>query len=131
MSAEPIWYRPQVIDAINAVHRSRRAQMCWLTTWGAQAATSLAPAVGLDEFDCLDLDDGTPTFSPQWWKIRAIREHVVPGGRFIFTDDSLRKDSRRRLRDVYGRGALLITPMSSPGLTDDHLKRIGEFLGSP
>lgn len=123
-----IWYRPAVVDFVNAMHRSRRVQVCWLTTWGPQAATALAPALGLDEFDCLDADDGTQPSSDDWWKIRAIRERVPIGGRFVFTDDSLRKGSRRALREAYGRDALLVTPMSSPGLTDAHMGSIREFV---
>ena len=42
---DAIHYSPEVVEFINTIHRNRLAEIRWLTTWGTDARTSLAPAV--------------------------------------------------------------------------------------
>lgn len=128
----PLWWRPRVVDFINDVHRRELAEVRWLTTWGDQARTIFAPTVGLDDLPVLatrpDGPGADPTDDP-WWKVTAIRDLHDGGDRLIFTDDDISRRVREQLRTLTG-AALLITPMPSPGLTDDHIEKIRAYLTS-
>lgn len=82
----PIHYSPDVIEFINMIHRAGLAEVRWLTTWGQDARTSFAPAVGLDEFFAYDMYD-----SDGWWKAEIVAASVVVDERrpVIWTDDDL------------------------------------------
>lgn len=127
-----IWWRPAVVDFVNHVHRSRLAEVRWLTTWGEQARTVLGPALGLDDFVTVGEQpqgDGAYPDAGSWWKVATILEHSPTGSRIVFTDDDLTTRSRAQLAGRFGaEDALLITPMPSPGLTDQHLSKIHSFL---
>jgi hypothetical protein len=126
----PIWWRPAVVDAINTASRAGLADIVWLTTWGAQASTLLAPRIGLDSFDVAPASSGDVSpESANWWKVQAIKDRSPAGGRLVFTDDDLSRTTRAALMDRYEpENVLLVTPMSSPGLTDEHLQRVDRFL---
>jgi hypothetical protein len=126
----PIWWRPAVVDAINTASRTGLADVVWLTTWGAQASTLLAPRIGLDSFDVVPAGAGEVSpESANWWKVQAIKDRSTAGDRLVFTDDDLSRTTRAALMDRYEpENVLLVTPMSSPGLTDEHLQRVDRFL---
>lgn len=126
----PLWWRPAVVDFINEASRSGQVRVCWLTTWGQSAREVFGPAVGLDELPVVgEQPDGAGAYPDDdlWWKVAEIRGLVPDDGRVIFTDDDLNSRSRAQLRDTYD-SPLLLTPMSSPGLTDEHLNQITRYL---
>jgi hypothetical protein len=126
----PIWWRPTVVDFINDVARTGRAQIRWLTTWGQQATTLFAPAVGLDPFPVAGGQPASAGSDPAdtlWWKVATIRAQVPTTHRVVFADDDLTTRSRQQLRDTFD-DVLLVTTMPSPGLTDQHLATITRFL---
>lgn len=59
--------------------------------------------------------------------VDAIIDHTPPGERVVVTDDDLNRTSRQQIRTVFD-DALLITPMPSPGLSDQHLDRIHAYV---
>ena len=128
----PLWWRPAVVEAINAIARESLARVVWLTTWQEQARTLLAPLLGLDPFDvATPSPGGASPEADDWWKVRTIRDHSDPADRLVFTDDDLTRRTRTILRDRYEPdNLLLITPMPSPGLTDQHLREITTFLSA-
>ncbi|WP_419707984.1 HAD domain-containing protein [Promicromonospora sp. NFX87] len=126
----PVWWRPSVVAFINDLARTGRAQMRWLTTWGQQAATLFAPAVGLDPFPVAGEQPTSAGADPTdalWWKVATIRTQVPTTHRVVFADDDLTTRSRQQLRDTFD-DVLLVTTMPSPGLTDQHLATITRFL---
>ena len=126
----PLWWRPAVVNFINNVSRDGRAEVRWLTTRGQQARAVLAPVVGLDDFVVAGEQPDGPGAYPgdaQWWKVVTIREQHDGSDRLVFTDDDLSARSRQQVRSI-AESALLVTPMSSPGLTDQHLTTIEAYL---
>ncbi|WP_423464243.1 HAD domain-containing protein [Promicromonospora sp. MS192] len=126
----PVWWRPAVVQAINTIARSGLADVVWLTTWQDQARTLLAPRLGLDVFDVAVPSPGSDAPEREdWWKVTTIKDHTDPGARVVFTDDDLSTQARTTLRNRYDPDdLLLVTPMPSPGLTDQHLDQITAFL---
>lgn len=119
----PIRYSPEVVDLINRVHRSRLAEVRWLTTWSQDARTSLAPAVGLDEFFSYDMYGGE-----DWWKAEVVARSIAEEGRPVaWTDDDL---EAARIDDLNKAAvpALAIAPITELGLETKDLRRISDFL---
>lgn len=131
----PICYFPVVIDRINALHRARLVHIVWLTSWNRSAPERFAPAVGLDEFPVL-ADPGSPDWSwhqwdqhRTWWKLGLVLEMVATDQerRVIWTDDDLDRRTKDALRAVHRAPLKLMTTMSVPGLTLEHLDVIEAF----
>ena len=129
----PLTWRTSVVDFINRTSREGMAEVVWLTTWGKQAATIFAPAVGLDDFtvagEVPTTGASTLARSPNWWKLAALRDHLPRGSRFVFTDDDLNATARRVLRGWFEQeDMLLITTFDSVGLTGLDIERITDFI---
>lgn len=142
--AYPIRYSPAIIDGINQLSREGLVRVVWLTTWGDDARTRIAPAVGLDAFDALPgLDVLEPHFAElgltrvawrssnglRWWKLGMVHRWLDEHGDrpVVWTDDDLHrliKDELRAVRDVPTK---LITTMPNPGLRAENLASIREF----
>jgi hypothetical protein len=120
-------YRPDVIDGLNALHRTGTAHLRWLTSWGNDARTHVAPALGLVDFPLLAALDQSAS-QGRWPKLEAIRRHVTPGGRFAWVDDDLTPAHQRETRRNYGTHCLLLRPAPTVGLTADELTRARSFL---
>ena len=122
----PIHYSPEVVEFINTVHRNRLAEIRWLTTWGPDARTSLAPAVGLDEFAAYEMYD-----SDDWWKAEIVAGSLADEERpVIWTDDDITEDDIAYFRDSAGVSTLVLAPVTTMGLTPADLRRITEFLAT-
>lgn len=131
----PIWYSPEVIDFINAIHASAVAEVVWLTTWRAEARTEFAPRVGLDDFPAITQSYGSDhNWHSDWWKWRGVRDFLQDNEEnrpVVWIDDDLNKN---RKHDFYYRydqeraNSLLMTPQSCPGLRPEDLERILDFL---
>jgi hypothetical protein len=83
-----------------------------------------------NEFDVPATQPDGPGVDPadtRWWKVDAIIDHTPPAEHVVVTDDDLTRTSRQQIRTVFD-DALLITPMPSPGLSDEHLARIDDYL---
>ena len=130
-----LWYSPRVIDFINAVNASGLVEVVWLTTWKDEAPREFAPRVGLDHFPTITDDSGADhSWGTDWWKWRRVRDFLGDNEgnrRVVWTDDDL----SRRIKEAFWyrydpekTNSLLLTPMSNPGLTPDHLDSILEFL---
>lgn len=130
-----IWHSPKVVDFINAVNASGLVEVVWLTTWRAEARTEFAPAVGLDDFPTITKSLGSDhCWSPDWWKFQGVRDFLQDNGEgrpVVWTDDDLSKPLKRAFREEYPPAttpSLLLTPMTCPGLTPEHLASILAFL---
>lgn len=120
----PIRYFPDVIEFINLVHRQGLAEVRWLTTWGQDARTSLAPAVGLDDFYAYDLVDSTG-----WWKADIVGESIERDARrIVWTDDDLDTEDVSFLDGQTSHAALVIAPAALTGLTSIDLSRVAGWL---
>lgn len=131
----PIWYHPEVIDFFNAVHSGGAADIIWLTTWRAEARTSLAPAVGLEDFPTITKSIGSfHNWSEDWWKWQGVQDFLQDndeGRPVIWIDDELsrpRKHDFRARYDEDGTNSLFITPQSCPGLTPELLEKVLVFV---
>jgi hypothetical protein len=120
----PIHYSPEVVQFINMVHRAGLAEIRWLTTWGRDARTSFAPAVGLDDFVAYDMYD-----SDDWWKAEIVAASVADERRpFIWTDDDLTGVGVAEYRTDRAVPSLLISPATDAGLVSAELRQIAAFM---
>lgn len=129
-----ITYDPAIIKRIADLHVSGRVEVRWLTTWCQDAATSLAPALGLPPF----VVEGVPEFYrrhgiDRWWKSPAAKalSDAEPERALIWTDDDL--DYSERVGDVPWLAqrtgpTLALAPNPRTGLTADNLDRIEAFI---
>ncbi|WP_277212707.1 HAD domain-containing protein [Isoptericola croceus] len=122
-------YRPAVIDELNRIHREGRISLRWLTTWGTDARTHVAPAVGLDDFPLLEALDLSLS-ARQWPKIEAVQRQVRIGRRFAWIDDDLTPAKQLQLRQRYGADGLPLRPRATVGLTLDELAAVRLHLGN-
>jgi hypothetical protein len=120
----PIHYSPEVVDFINMMHRNGLVEVRWLTTWGQDARTSFAPAVGLDEFAAYDMYDGET-----WWKAEIVAASVTDEVRpFVWTDDDLIETDLTSLHDRSTLSSLPIAPATDVGLTSADLRQVAAFI---
>ncbi|KFD44548.1 hypothetical protein IU11_01400 [Cellulosimicrobium sp. MM] len=121
-------YQPAVVNGLNALNRDGHVQLRWLTSWGEDARTFVAPAMGLHDFPLLDLvrrrtEVGT------WPKHDAIIRCVSVGTRFAWVDDDLTPARQRAVRRTHGdEHSLLVRPDPAVGLTVDDIHVIARFL---
>lgn len=134
-----VWYQPDIVDRINALHRAGRAHVAWLTTWDHEAADVLAPAIGLDDFPIVTEPPGTYAKHPgsrlghTWWKLAAAHAELAraPRPALIWTDDEISDDVRAATKARWPElPTLMLRPLEMPGLTPEHLDRIEDFLSS-
>ncbi|WP_402463724.1 hypothetical protein [Isoptericola aurantiacus] len=120
-------YRPAVVEVLNDIHLDGVIDLRWLTSWGNDARTHVAPTLGLADFPLLDtLDrDRPPAVSP---KLASIRRCVPEGRRFAWIDDDITATHRRELSNSYGPACLLLRPPVTTGLTVDDLDIARNFL---
>lgn len=125
-----------LVVRLGDVHRAGLAAVVWCTTWGADAATRLAPALGLPQWPVAPYPDDVrcsplPGWSSApWWKVEAISRWLDAKPRpYVVTDDDLTAEVADELRDRHpDLPALLLRPSTSPGLTPEHLDEVEEFL---
>jgi len=121
-------YRPDVIAALNALNREGHVQLRWLTSWGSDVRTHVAPAFGLDDFPMLAEVENDAT-DRMWSKLRTVPQHLRGGTRFAWIDDDLKPTRRARVRWAYGTGpCLLLRPGARLGLTAAELDQARTFL---
>ncbi len=121
----PIRYRPSVVDFINEVHRAGLVEIRWLTTWEHDAGKSLAPAVGLDDFNAYLMTDNA-----LWWKADIVAQSMRKEGRpIIWTDDEIDSMGVSHWFDAAPVSALLASTNPDLGLADDELAGLATFLG--
>ena len=127
-----ITWSPAIVQRIAALHESGAVQVTWLTTWCDDAASLIAPALGLP-LDCLVVgtDDHRATDNQTWWKsVTAAR--VSYRRPLIWTDDDLDYAERNGevdwLRDR-DEPTLAIAPDPRRGITPKFMDRIEAFVG--
>ncbi|MBD8606028.1 hypothetical protein IFT73_04110 [Aeromicrobium sp. CFBP 8757] len=119
----PIHCSAEVVAFINLAHRGGLAEVRWLTTWGQDARTSFAPAVGLDEFFAYDMYD-----SEQWWKAEIVAKSIADEKRpFIWTDDDIAEVEVADFVSATTLPSVLISPVTEIGLTSAELRRAARF----
>ena len=119
----PIHYSPEVIEFINMIHRNRFAEIRWLSTWGSDARTALAPAVGLDEFTAYEMYGGLG-----WWKAEIVVASIADEERpIIWTDDDITDVDIASFRTSVDVPTLVISPVTELGLVSTDLRRITDF----
>lgn len=128
-----ITYDPAIIKRIADLHTSGRVEVRWLTTWCQDAATSLAPAIGLPPFVVEGIPEFHGSHAKGWWKSPAAKRlsDTEPGRALIWTDDDL--DYSERVGDVPWLAqrtgpTLALAPNPRTGLTADNLDRIEAFV---
>jgi hypothetical protein len=124
-----------VLDFISEVHRRRKAEIRWHSTWQGDSE-KVGAALNLPHFW---LQDAVAEFENQtdfllrgkWWKLPAAWRVVGKEQRpLLWTDDDI-VDLTKKETDaltVAGR-TLLVAPTSTYGLSKRQLGRIAEFLG--
>ena len=123
-------YRPDVIAGLNALNTEGDVQLRWLTSWGDDARTHVAPALGLTDFPLVGEDTSTPP-RRSWPKLRVVLLNVPAGTRFAWIDDDLTPARQHRIRRSFGsEQCLLLRPEGRFGLTTDGLARARTFLAS-
>ncbi|AXT85120.1 hypothetical protein C6I20_07955 [Aeromicrobium sp. A1-2] len=123
----PIHYSSEIVDFINMVHRGGLAEIRWLTTWGPDARTSFAPAVGLDDFTAYEMYD-----SEGWWKAEIVAACIARESRpIIWTDDDITEIQAAWLHDSVSSPSLAISPCTESGLRSIDLRRIAGFAADP
>lgn len=121
-------YRPDVIAGLNALNKEGDVELRWLTSWGSDVRTHVAPALGLDDFPMLAEVKSNAT-DRTWWKLQTVLLHLTGGTRFAWIDDDLKPTRRARGRQAYGTGqCLLLRPDSRLGLTSAELDQVRTFL---
>ena len=121
-------YRPGVIAGLNALNKEGDVELRWLTSWGSDVRTHVAPALGLDDFPMLAEGENDAT-DRTWWKLRTVLLHLPGGTRFAWIDDDLKPTRRARVRRACGTGTcLLLRPDSRLGLTATELDQVRTFL---
>jgi len=97
----------------------------WPTTWSQDARTSLAPAVGLDDFFAYDMFD-----SEDWWKAQVVSKSIVEEGRpIIWTDDDIPPADIDYFRgEVHEVSSLIAVPPAEQGLASADLLQIHDFI---
>lgn len=125
-----LWWRESVIARINSWHDRDLAEIVWLTTWTYDAASSVAPLMGLKDF--LVVGDEKGSENPRdldWWKWDRVKEIVASSTHpFVWLDDDLYGPVATEAAERYGHQMLAIAPPSNPGLTDEMLDEVEEFL---
>lgn len=121
-------YRPNVIAGLNALNKEGDVELRWLTSWGSDVRTHVAPALGLDDFPMLAEVENNAT-DRTWWKLRTVLLHQPRGTRFAWVDDDLKPTRRALVRRACGGGScLLLRPDSRLGLTAAGLDQVRTFL---
>ena len=128
----PILWATELIAALNDLAARGDVIFKWLTTWRADAAKILSPAIGItgQDWAVLDGDQHAWGGSRGWWKLEAIRADVEASNpeKFIWIDDDLSMESAA-LEWIHGRdNGLPVSPFMREGLTRDHLALITHFI---
>lgn len=127
----PITYSPDLVDAI--VDLSAHARIQWLTTWRERAVLDFAPALGLPRLEWTDGVGIAFPWAAEWWKCRAVAEHIQATAEpTIWTDDDmgdLPRDSVLAAARQAGTQTLLLRPSMQYGLTPDDVHLIRAFIG--
>src|SRR5688572_23225327 len=131
----PILAAKPVINFINAVADSKRAEIRWHTTW-QEEALDFGDALGLRSFNVAwapEFDDPTASAraiiagKPTWWKLPAAQNVVdVEKRPLLWTDDDIGWELRRYDWHPVNLGTL--SPDPTTGLTPKHLKLIDQWL---
>ncbi|WP_156533081.1 HAD domain-containing protein [Cellulosimicrobium sp. I38E] len=123
-------YRPDVIAGLNALNNEGDVQLRWLTSWGDDARTHVAPALGLSDFPLVGEDTSAPPRG-SWPKLRIVLMNVTATTRFAWIDDDLTPARQRRIHRALGsEQCLLLRPEGRTGLTTHGLDRARIFLAS-
>ena len=143
----PIAWATDVVDWLNALDDSGRAEILWHTTWLADAQ-NIAALLGLNRFG---VADSTPEVAdgdvygyesqqmhvarlregvPAWWKYGAARRVLESGRPLIWMDDDIPDQLPRVHRDnLAANGAVLfLSPDEHTGLAPKHLRQAEQFL---
>jgi hypothetical protein len=102
--------------------------LCWATTWMAEANRWIAPAVGLPELPYVDFGDALFRERPDGvhWKTEVLLEYA--GGRpFAWVDDEQSAADDAHVRARHPAPALLHHVNPRIGLRDDDLATLAAF----
>lgn len=128
-----ITWNPVVIDRMRQLHETSAVEIRWLTTWCHDAATKIAPALGLP-LDCIvEGDADHKSLRDGWWKSHTAKRlsDAEPDRALIWTDDDLDYAERNGevdwLRDRTGP-TFAYAPDVRQGITPKYLARIETFI---
>lgn len=120
----PIRYSPLLVERLNALAAREDVTVWWLTTWERDAATLLAPAIGLNgsAWEVLGTDEHySKELADGWWKWHAVVDHFLSSGtRAVWIDDDLgfdRKAQEWAAMHVADGTLLTVSPATHRGLT--------------
>ena len=128
-----ITWHTEVIARMRQLHETRAVEIRWLTTWCEDAATKIAPALGLP-LDCVveGSADHKASRGDGWWKAPAAKRlsDAEPHRALIWTDDDLDYAERNGevdwLRERTGP-TFAYAPDTRQGITPKVLARIEAF----
>lgn len=126
-----ITYRPALMTRIRELSDRGAVEIRWLTTWGDDAPTAIAPALHLPQFAVEGSDDYRTDTGSHWWKATTARRIVQdsPARPLIWTDDDAGYAQQLGELDwlLDHPAKLVISPDPEVGLTDDAVEVISRF----
>ena len=126
-----------VLDRLCAWHAIGAVRVQWLTSWENEAATTLAPALGLPDWPVHTRRTAprwheVPYDDDNWWKQRVVLAALEAGERAIWCDDDIAyRADQDLLTRLYGHRLLAISPNSATGLTAADLNTIEAWATRP
>ena len=116
-----VWLARGVADRLQLLTRS--FELIWCTAWEDDAATFLAPHLGLPEFPVIHFDE--PIGDDGHWKWPSIEVYV--GDRpFAWLDDELRRVDFARA-ERRSSPTLLVRVEGTHGLSDAHVVQLAQW----
>lgn len=120
-------YSPNLISILNRV--SQNVDIAWLTSWELQAATELAPALGLHRFRVLQRLYGDNEYNEdKWWKLNAIKmdyKDKQPEEFYWIDDDLILNENATEW--AINNGGIPISPHSKSGISPTTARTLLEW----
>lgn len=121
-----IRYNTKVIESITDL--SEKIDIWWCTTWMDEAATNLAPRLGLPEFPVVEpiKPHEMSVIGTSWWKYWRVFDSIPQGRKIVWTDDDIPNLMLWELNNY--PNVLAIRPNFRTGLTLNELNQISSFI---
>lgn len=126
----PLRWAPPLVDAINAIHASGKAEVRWATTWLlGDSVADITRITGLGPFPAAFPVSKSIDFHDA--KRAAAKDVVAAGNRLVWTDDDAIPARKIDLIDLLGDddgSYLAVRPPETRGLSTSDVDRILAFL---
>ena len=125
----------EILERLMRLHDRGAVRVEWLTSWQEEAATHLAPALGLPSWPAW-----TRGAAPRregmfaltdWWKERVVLSALTAGQRVIWCDDDIAYRARFATPRNYPNTLLVFSPSSGTGLTTADFTELDRWLAHP